>query len=76
MSDYKTISDFVKESGISGPRVKNLLADVRPEVKVGRTAGYHPDALKAALINKFGEELNYLGVQGYAANILAGVGNQ
>lgn len=73
---FKSIADLSNESGISQMRVRKLLEGVAPEVKVGRSVGYHPDALKAALINKLSNELDYLGVQGYAANILEGYGPQ
>ena len=76
MAAFKTIADLSNESGISQMRVRNLLKDVTPEVKVGRSVGYHPDALRSALINHYGNELSYLGVQGYAANILEGYTSQ
>lgn len=73
---FKSIADFSNESGISQMRVRKLLEGVQPEVKVGRSVGYHPDALKSALINKLGDELRYLEVQDYASNILVGYGPQ
>lgn len=72
MATFKTVSELSEESGVSQMRVRKLLEDVTPEVKVGRSVGYHPDALRSALINKLGPELEYLGVRGYAANILEG----
>ncbi|HEY6018327.1 MAG TPA: hypothetical protein VIY48_00045 [Candidatus Paceibacterota bacterium] len=76
MSDYKTIADLANESGISQMRVRGILKDVIPAVKVGRSVGYHPDALRAALINKMGPELQYLGVYFAAADNLEGYGSQ
>lgn len=76
MATFKTIADLSNESGVSQMRVRKLLEGVKPEVVVGRSAGYHPDALRAALINKLGDELAYLGVLDTAANVLAGYGSQ
>lgn len=73
---FKTIAQFATESGISQARVRKLLDDVRPEIKLGNSVGYHPDALKSALINRLSSELRYLEIQDYAANILAGYGPQ
>jgi len=72
MQEFRTIADLSKESGLSQMKVRNILKDVTPEIKVGRSEGYHPDALRSALINKLGPELRYLNVQDYASNILAG----
>lgn len=76
MPDFKTIADLATESGISQARVRGLLQGVAPAVKVGRSVGYHPDALRSALINHMASELKYLGVQDYAANIMAGYTGQ
>lgn len=76
MATFKSIAELSSESGVSQMRVRKLLEGVTPEVKVGRSVGYHPDALRAALINKLGDELEYLGVRGYAANILEGYTSQ
>lgn len=74
--NFKSISDFANESGISQMRVRKLLEGVTPEVKVGRSVGYHPDALRAALINSLSSELSYLNIQDHAADILEGYGSQ
>ena len=74
MNDIKTAADFVKESGLSAPAVNALLKDVTPEIVLGRSKGYHPDALRAALINKHGSLLAYLGLTEIAANSLKGFG--
>lgn len=71
---FKTVASFAEESGISQARVKKLLAGVTPEIKLGNSVGYHPDALKSAMINHFSAELKYLNVQDYASNILVGYG--
>ena len=78
MSEFKTLGDFAKESGITLARVTKLLDGITPVVQVGRTKGFHPDALRAALMVKFEAEMNYLGVGGYAQNIavaMTGEGN-
>lgn len=74
MSDFRTLGDFAKESGITLARVAKLLEEVRPEVTIGRTKGFHPDALRAAMINKYNQELSYLGVLDAAADAFMGFG--
>lgn len=69
---FKTIAQLAAESGLSAARVMKLLDGVTPEVTLGRTKGYHPDALRASLINKLGPELDYLNVRDRAADVLAG----
>lgn len=62
MSNFKTIADFANESGMTQAKIRALLKDVKPEITLGRSVGYHPDAVRAALINKYKDELSYLGV--------------
>lgn len=72
----KTLKQLSDESGISLMRVTVLLKNVTPEVVLGRTKGYHPDALRAALVNKYEDELRYLNVLDSAAYSMPGYGSQ
>ncbi len=75
VKDLRTVADFVKETGLSTPTVVKLLSEVSPEVTIGRTKGYHKDAVKAALINKNLKVLKYLGVVDAALDNLHGHGS-
>jgi hypothetical protein len=57
---HYTIADLEKLTGISAARLRTLLAEVEPAVKLGKSVGYELDQVKRVVSEKYADILNFL----------------